>query len=559
MKIKGREIGAGHPAYLIAEMSANHAGSLSYAKEIIHAAKESGADCIKIQTYTPDTITIDCDNKYFQISDGTWNGENLYHLYERAYTPWEWQSELKAEADKVGIDFFSTPFDNTAVDFLEKIGVEFYKIASFELVDIPLIEYTASKGKPMIMSTGMASLAEIEEAVNAVYRQGNYNLALLRCASAYPAITDDMNLRTMQNMAETFGIPVGLSDHSMGSVGAVTAVALGANIIEKHFCLSREIENPDVSFSMNPAEFSQMVKDIRQAEKAVGMVKYGVTEQEKSSMVFRRSIFCVKDIKRGELLTKENVRVIRPGYGLAPKYFAEVIGQTALCDIERGTPLQFHMIGKDGYQKSNQIETTSLRVLFLTNNPNTMPLYNWLRTRCEIIKCSERLNIDFVREVQPDFIISYNYSYIISKEIIEYMQGKILNLHISLLPWNKGSSPNFWSFVDNTPKGVTIHQVSPGLDEGNIVYQRECFFDIQKETFETSYQKLNNAVIQLFQENWENIQSGNLIPISQSGVGSYHTLKDLLHVQEQCPFQWSDNIADFLKRYQTICFSNTKE
>lgn len=345
MKIGNREIGNGHPTYIIAEMSANHAGDIERAKEIIHAAKEAGADCIKIQTYTPDTITIDCDLPYFHISDGTWSGENLYQLYQKAFTPWEWQRELKEEADKLQIDFFSSPFDNTAVDFLEEIGVEFYKIASFELVDIPLIEYVASKKKPIIMSTGMATLAEIDEAVAAVRRQGNDDLALLRCASAYPAITDEMNLRTMQNMKETFGVPVGLSDHSMGAVGAVTAVALGASIIEKHFCLDRAIENPDSSFSMNPSEFKQMVKDVRQAEMAIGCVKYGPTRQEMGNLQFRRSIFCVKDIKKGEKITRDNVRIIRPGYGLVPKYYNEIMGQKALQDIRRGTPLQFDMIG----------------------------------------------------------------------------------------------------------------------------------------------------------------------------------------------------------------------
>lgn len=332
--------------YIIAEMSANHAGSLNRAKEIIHAAKESGADCMKIQTYTPDTMTIDCDNSCFQIDSGTWSGENLYHLYQKAYTPWEWQAELKEEAEKAGLDFLSTPFDQTSVDFLESLEVEFYKIASFELVDIPLLQYTASKRKPMILSTGMSELSEIDEAVRAIRGIGNEQIILLRCASAYPAVTDEMNLRTMQNMAEIFSVPVGLSDHSMGSVGAVSAVALGAKIIEKHFCLDRSIENPDASFSMNPAEFKQMVNDIRQAEKAVGHVAYGPTDQEKSSMIFRRSVFCVQDIRKGELLTEENVRIIRPGYGLPPKYYPEILGQTALKDISRGTPLQFEMIGK---------------------------------------------------------------------------------------------------------------------------------------------------------------------------------------------------------------------
>ncbi len=347
MLINGREIGGTQPAYIIAEMSANHAGSIERAKEIIRAAKDAGADCVKIQTYTADTITIDCDNEYFHIDNGTWEGENLYDLYKKAYTPWEWQKELKEEADRVGIDFFSTPFDNTAVDFLEEIGVGFYKIASFELVDIPLIEYVASKGKPIIMSCGMASLSEIEDAVNAIRSKGNNDIALLRCASAYPAITDGMNLKTMQNMAETFGVPVGLSDHSMGSIGAVTAVALGAKIIEKHFCISRDVENPDSSFSMEPTEFKQMVQDIRQAEKAIGKVCYGISKQEETNKTFRRSIFCVKDIKKGEKLTEDNIRVIRPGYGMAPKYFPYVLGQRALCDIKRGQPVNLDMVGKD--------------------------------------------------------------------------------------------------------------------------------------------------------------------------------------------------------------------
>ena len=346
MKIGKREIGGDSPAYIIAEMSANHAGNLERAKQIIAAAKEAGADCIKIQTYTPDTITINCDNQYFQIDGGTWEGENLYQLYEKAYTPWEWQKELKEEADKIGIDFFSTPFDNSAVDFLETLDIEFYKIASFELVDIPLIKYVASKGKPIIMSTGMATLGEIEEAVQAIREEGNEQIALLRCASAYPALTDEMNLLTMKNMGETFGVPVGLSDHSMGSIGAVTAVALGAKIIEKHFCLSREIENPDASFSMTPDEFKQMVQDIRQAEKAIGVVKYGPTKQEKASTIFRKSIFCVKDIKKGEVITTDNVRVIRPGFGLEPKYFEKILGQVALRDLQKGTPIQMNCIGE---------------------------------------------------------------------------------------------------------------------------------------------------------------------------------------------------------------------
>ena len=327
--------------YIIAEMSANHAGSFERAKEIIHAAKEAGADCIKIQTYTADTLTIDCDNKYFHIDDGTWKGDTLYNLYKKAYTPWEWQADLKKEADKIGLDFLSTPFDNTSVDFLEDIGIEFYKIASFELVDIPLIEYVASKGKPIIMSTGMGTLGEIEEAVNAIKGQANDQIYLLKCSSAYPAISDNMNLNTMVNMKETFGVPVGLSDHSMGSLGAVIAVAMGANIIEKHFCISREIENPDSSFSMEKDEFKNMVEDIRSVEKAKGKIKYGPEEEEKENVKFRRSIFVTKNINKGEIFDKENIKIIRPAYGM---HYDEILGKSANADLKAGTPLKWKFI-----------------------------------------------------------------------------------------------------------------------------------------------------------------------------------------------------------------------
>ncbi len=339
LHLRNRVIGEGCPAYIIAEMSANHAGDINIAKQIIYKAKEAGADCIKIQTYTPNAMTIKCDAECFHINDGTWKGETLYDLYGKAYMPWEWQAELKEEAERSGLDFFSTPFDRTSVDFLESLGIEFYKIASFELVDIPLIKYVASKGKPMIISTGMGSFEEIKEAVEAVRSEGNKNLALLKCSSAYPAIPDDMNLKTIQHMSKSFDVPVGLSDHSLGSIGAVTAVAMGACIIEKHFCLSRDIENPDSSFSMEPDEFKQMVNDIRTAELAMGIVSYECSEVEKGSLCFRRSIFAVKDIQKGEVFTEDNIKIIRPGYGLKPKYYDEVIGKSASCDIKRGTPL----------------------------------------------------------------------------------------------------------------------------------------------------------------------------------------------------------------------------
>jgi pseudaminic acid synthase len=341
MEINGRIIGDGYPAYIIAEMSANHAGSLERALELIHVAKDAGADCVKIQTYTADTMTIDCHNEYFQIEKGTWEGENLYGLYQKAYTPWEWQEQLRDEAAKVGIDFLSTPFDPRSVDFLEDLGVYFYKIASFELVDIPLLEYVAAKNKPIIMSTGMGTLEEIQEAVDAIYSTGNRQLALMKCSSAYPAKPEEMNLRTMQDLKERFGVPVGLSDHSMGAFSAATAVAMGANLIEKHFCISRAVKNPDSSFSMEPQEFREMVEQVREVEKAMGSVQYGVSRQEESNACFRRSLFVVEDIAAGEVLTPEKIRSIRPAYGLKPKHYQEVLGRTAKRALRRGTPLSF--------------------------------------------------------------------------------------------------------------------------------------------------------------------------------------------------------------------------
>ena len=328
--------------YCIAEMSGNHAGSKDRAIEILHAAKESGADCIKIQTYTPDTLTLDCHNEYFNIEGGTWDGENLYSLYQKAYTPWEWQLDLKEEAEKIGIDFLSTAFDATSVDFLESINLDFYKIASFELTDIPLIKRVASTKKPIIMSTGMGTLEEIKEAVEAVKQTGNNQLVLLKCSSDYPAVTDEMNLNTMVDL-KRFDVPVGLSDHSMGSIGVVAAVAMGARVIEKHFCVSRKVKNPDSSFSLEPQEFKKMVEDIRTAELAMGQVKYGPSNREMANLKFRRSIFCSKDIKAGETITNENIKIIRPSFGLAPKYIDDILGKKAKEDIAFGTPVKWEM------------------------------------------------------------------------------------------------------------------------------------------------------------------------------------------------------------------------
>ena len=345
IEINGRKVGLGEPVYIIAEMSANHNQDFDQAVRILHAAKEAGADAVKLQTYTPDTLTIQSDREYFRIGKGTlWEGKTLYDLYSEAYMPWEWQPKLKEIADEIGIDLFSTAFDPTAVDFLEEMGVPVHKVASFEIVDIPLIEKMASTGKPLIISTGMATLSEIEDAIRAARNAGATQIALLKCTSAYPAPPEEMNLRTIPHLAEAFGVPVGLSDHTLGIAVPVAAVALGACIVEKHFTLSRDIPGPDSAFSLEPHEFKAMVEAIRTAEKALGEVRYEVGKQEAKSRVFRRSLFVVKDMKAGEVFTEENVRSIRPGYGLPPKFLKEVLGRRAACDIKKGTPLKWRLI-----------------------------------------------------------------------------------------------------------------------------------------------------------------------------------------------------------------------
>jgi pseudaminic acid synthase len=348
IEINARSIGPGYPVCIVAEMSANHNQEFEQAVEIIEAAKEAGADAVKLQTYTPDTLTIDCSNKYFCIGKGTiWECRNLYDLYSEACMPWEWQPRLKAIANEIGLDLFSTAYDHTAVDFLETMGVPAYKIASFEIVDLLLLRRVAQTGKPIIMSTGMATLAEVNEAVRTLREAGANQLALLKCTSAYPALPEEMNLLTIPHLAEAFDVPVGLSDHTLGIAVPVAAVALGACIIEKHFTLSRDIPGPDSAFSLEPPEFKEMVEAIRTAEKALGEVRYRVGEREaKSRRVFRRSLFVVKDVKEGEMFTEENVRSIRPGYGLHTRHLDEVMGRRAVKDIARGTPLTWNLVGE---------------------------------------------------------------------------------------------------------------------------------------------------------------------------------------------------------------------
>jgi N-acetylneuraminate synthase len=345
IKIGARNIGGREPVYVIAEVSANHHQKFEEAVKIIHAAKAAGCDAVKLQTYTAATITIACDREPFRVGGGTlWDGRNLHDLYAEAYTPWEWQPRLKKVANDLGMDLFSTPFDATAVDFLEEMGVPAHKIASFELVDIPLIQKVAQTGKPLVMSTGMATVEEIEEAVQAARAAGATQIALLKCSSAYPAPAEEMNLRTIPELARRFGVPVGLSDHTMGIAVPVAAVALGACIIEKHITLSRSEPGPDSAFSLEPDEFKAMVDAVRVAEKTLGEISFGCSAKEASSRAFRRSLFVVQDVKRGEVLTAENVRSIRPGQGLHTRHLPEVLGRRAVCDIARGTPLSWELV-----------------------------------------------------------------------------------------------------------------------------------------------------------------------------------------------------------------------
>jgi pseudaminic acid synthase len=344
-RINSHAIGGDTPTYIIAEMSANHNHSYEKAVKLIHAAHKAGADAIKLQTYTPETITIDAKGPLFtHTQESLWSNKNLYDLYSEAYTPWDWQPKLKKIADDIGITLFSTPFDPTSVDFLERMNVPAYKIASFEIVDLPLIRYIAEKGKPIILSTGMATLAEIDDAVRTIRETGNDQIALLKCTSAYPAPPEEMNLRTIPHLAEAFGVPVGLSDHTLGIATSVAAVALGACIIEKHFTLSRNDPGPDSAFSLEPSEFKAMVDAVRETEKALGKVCYKVSEHEKASRVFRRSLFAVKDIEAGKEFTEENVRSIRPGYGLPPKYLSVVLGRKAAHCVIKGTPISWDLL-----------------------------------------------------------------------------------------------------------------------------------------------------------------------------------------------------------------------
>ncbi len=337
--IAGRAIGVDHPPYVIAELSANHNGKLDVALRIIEEAKRAGADAVKLQTYKPDTITLNSDADEFKITGGLWDGRTLYDLYEEAHMPWEWHAPLFEHARKLGITIFSSPFDNTAVDLLESLGAPAYKIASFEAVDIPLIKYVASKGKPMIISTGMADETEIQEAIDAAYSGGCKELVILHCVSGYPAPAGDYNLRTIPDMMSRFGTITGLSDHTLDNTTAITSVAMGAAVIEKHFTLDRSGGGPDDSFSLEPAELAALCRGAKTAWESLGRVDYGCKSSERSNVKFRRSLYFVKDLKAGDVITSDAIRSVRPGFGLAPKHLDQVVGSVATMDIKANTPV----------------------------------------------------------------------------------------------------------------------------------------------------------------------------------------------------------------------------
>jgi len=330
--------------FIVAEMSGNHNQNFDIAVKTIKAMKDAGADAVKLQTYTPDTLTINCSNEYFKIKGTLWSGKTLYDLYSIAYTPWDWQPKLKKIAEDLGLVFFSTPFDKSSVDFLEKMNVLLYKVASFEANDIQLLQYIASKKKPIIVSTGMSTLSEIQDVIEICEKEKNSNLVLLKCTSAYPAPFKDINLKTIPNMIETFNVPVGISDHTYGITVPISAVALGAKVVEKHFILDKSLGGPDSEFSLEPKDFGLMVKSIREAEESLGCVNYKISECQEKSRQFMRSLFVVKDVKKGEKFSSDNVRSIRPGFGLSPKFIDDVIGRVSKSDIKKGTPFSWKLV-----------------------------------------------------------------------------------------------------------------------------------------------------------------------------------------------------------------------
>jgi len=539
MKIGNFELGQGR-TFIIAEVSCNHNGDLNTALEIIRQAKWAGADAIKLQTYTPDTMTLNCDKEYFKINTGTiWDGITLHELYQKAYTPWDWHPQLFAEAKKLGMECFSSPFDPTAVDFLEDLGVEAYKIASFEVTDHILLKKVAQTGKPVILSTGITELEEITQAVKILKENGAGDLCVLKCTSSYPAPIEDANLLTIPNIVSTFSefnVIAGLSDHTKGIEVPVAAVCLGAQVVEKHFTLDNTSGSPDDAFSLEPSEFKQMVDSVRKVEQALGTVKYTKSINEKKSNIFRRSLFISSDIKKGDKITSHNIRSVRPNVGLHTSHYDIVLGRRANQDLTFGTPLSFEHLD-------------NFRILFLGELDN--PLINYLHSVGEEVTATpNKITADYAKDF--DFIISYGYRHIIRPEVIKLFPGKIINLHISYLPWNRGFDPNLWSILENTQKGVTIHMVNEGLDTGDILVQEKIEFDYQQETLATSYQKLQSQIQNLFKKNWQLFKQQKIKGHPQDlNDGNKHYAKYKIAFFETLELGWDTPIHKVIDLYQS--------
>jgi pseudaminic acid synthase len=538
MKIGRFDLGQGK-TFIIAEISCNHNGSLDTALEIVRKAKWAGANAIKLQTYTPDTITLDCDNEYFKIQSGTlWDGLTLHQLYQKAYTPWDWHEKIFAEARRLGMECFSSPFDSTAVDFLEELEVKVYKIASFEVTDHILLRKVASTGKPVILSTGITELNEIWEAAKILSENGSGPICILKCTSSYPAPIEDANLLTIPNIVSTFAefnVIAGLSDHTKGIEVPVASVCLGAQVIEKHFTLDNNSGSPDDAFSLEPEEFKQMVDSVRKVEQALGTVKYSKSANEKKSQIFRRSLFICKNMKKGDKITNEVVRSVRPGYGLHTSHYETILGRRVNQDLVLGTPLSLEHLD-------------NFRVLFLGETDN--PLVEYLKSIGEnVTVTNNKINVDFVKNF--DFIISYGYRHIIRPEVIYLFPGKIINLHISYLPWNRGADPNLWSLIEETPKGVTIHQVNAGLDTGNILVQKLVDFDYENDTLKTSYQKLQLQIQNLFKTNWHALKQQKIKSVSQDlNDGNKHLAKHKKDFFDALEFGWDTPIRNVIEHYK---------
>lgn len=473
-----RKIGPGQPVFIIAEMSGNHNQDINRAYKIIDAAAEAGVDAVKLQTYTADTMTIDCDNDYFQVKvNDAWKGQTLYSLYKKAYTPWEWQSKLKKYGESKGLVVFSTPFDNTAVDFLEKMEVVLYKVASFEAVDIPLLKKIGQTKKPVLMSRGMASQEEIELAIKTLKENGAPQVAVLHCVSSYPAVPEQMNLATIPDIAKKYDVISGLSDHTIGATASIAGVALGASIIEKHFTLRRSDGGPDAGFSLEPEELKQLVNSIRETEKAIGNPAYSIGKKESENQVFRRSLIAVKDIKKGEKFTSENVRSIRPGHGLAPKFYDEIIGKNAAVDIERGVPLSWKLVKNNFIIRRAKKEDSKI-IWQIRNHPVVRRYSN---NQKEFF--FKQHNVWFENKY---FNSKENYCF-----VLENNKGKVIGYCRYDLDDN-----------DNYITSITIHPDYHGRGLGNILL-RDTIKELKQanRTIFASILKINIASVKLFQKN----------------------------------------------------------